>query len=280
MGEAELQGVAFLQQYVRSGEPRALDEAVTLLRRSVRETPPGTARGSCLSNLLVAVTLRCSVSDDPQDLAELVTVGRAAAAGSPTAQDLVLFGRALRRTHGRTGEPGELDEAIDVFGRGLRLSEPNDQRLSLLNDRALALLERYRRDGRAPDLAAAETDLHRALDLPDLEPVIRARTLANLATARFLHHQAGGDLAELRAAVELQRAAATACPAGVPERPAMLSGLAQFLTRAAVQGEAGAVTEGIDACRAGLALTPSGHPERPALLYRLGALLRLAVEAA
>ncbi|MFH8798709.1 CHAT domain-containing protein [Streptomyces sp. NPDC017936] len=279
-GTAAQRGSLLLAAHLRGGEPGALDHAVEQLRQGVRETPPGTrAYVACLGNLLAALALRCTAVGDPRDLADLVAYGRVAAAGSPRQQDLALLGQALVWSHERTGAPGELDEAVEVYGRAAEVSGTADDLLPVLINRAAALIDRYERTGRPPDLAAAEADLRRGLRLPDVEPGTRARLLANLASVRKLRHEADGDPAALAETVALSREAAACLPAGAPEQPVMLGNLALVLMTAAGAGTPGAAVEGVRVCREALALTPAGRPERGALLHRLGALLRLAVEA-
>ncbi|MCF0080445.1 CHAT domain-containing tetratricopeptide repeat protein [Streptomyces lomondensis] len=279
MSSAAQRGAALLQHYLRRGERTALDLAVTLLRQGLGETPRGgREHTSCRSNLLAALTLRWSATGDPRDLGGLVVLGRTTAAGSPSLQDLLLFGQALTESHDRTGTPGQLDEAIEVFGRAATLPDPDGRLMTVLNSRAVALLARFHRTGRLSDLATAEADLRRALALPDAGPGVRPLVLGNLANVRFLRHRADDGPTALTEAVGLYREAIAGLPAGSPERPAMLRHLGEALASAADARVPGAALQGILVCRQGLALAPAGHPEHGSLLSCLGVLLRLAVE--
>ncbi|MEU6918933.1 CHAT domain-containing protein [Streptomyces olindensis] len=279
MSDAARRGGILLAHYLEHGERSALDRAVGLLRQGLGETPRGGPENTaCRTNLLAALTLRWSATGDPRDLGGLLVLGRTTAAGSPTAQDLAVLGQALMDSHERTGTPGELDEAIEVFCRAAALPDAGDQLMSVLNTRALALLDRFRLAGRLSDLATAETDLRRALTLPDGDPGFRPRVVANLAEVRFRRYRAGDEPAALTEAVDLHRAAVAGLPAGAPERPAMLRGLGECLAAAADARVPRAAVEGILVCRQGLDLAPAGHPEHGGLLSCLGVLLRMAVE--
>lgn len=276
---ARVQGSHLLADYMRRGGRVRLDQAVTLLRQGLRETPTGTAwHATCLSNLMAALCLRWSAVGDPRDLADLVALGRTALAGSAGQQDLALLGQALVWSHARTGTPGELDEAIEVYGRAAAAPGPDSGRLPVLINRAAALMDRYQRNGRPADLAAAEAGLQRARKMPNIAPSTRAGLLTNLASVWKLRHEADGDHTALTETVALRREAVACLPTDSSERPQMLSVLALALMTAAGAGVPGTAVEGIDVCREGLALTSAGHPERGTLLHQLGALLRLAVE--
>jgi hypothetical protein len=181
-----------------------LAEAIALLRRSIRSSPPDDPRlADFLSHLCRALTEMFGWAGEQAVLDEAISAGRyaltgAQAAGTGQVLGLTNLGVALTRRFEHFGDAASLDEAIETL----------------------------RRAGAEP---------------PD-SPRERATVLVSLGNALVIRFERSGEAADLDEGVTALRAAAGQLPAGHTDRPLMLGSLGGALLLSA-QARAGALAD-------------------------------------
>jgi hypothetical protein len=199
----------------------------------------------------------------------------ATAAGDPARADRVSrLGLALLTGYQRTGEPADLDEAVQVLRTAADATPGNDPVIvARRSNLAVALLTRFDRTESADDLQAA-IELARGVvagagaDDPD-----RAMYLSNLGAALCTRSVWTGRLADLDEGVSTQQAAVAATPAGHRGLPRHLTNLAiASHTRFQHTGSLADSAAAIEAQRAAIDAAPPGHPDLAAMLSNLAGL--------
>ncbi|MFB7943909.1 CHAT domain-containing protein [Kitasatospora phosalacinea] len=294
-----------LARWQLAGDPQALDDAVGLGRAATAGPSPGaldahrnlcgallalhgrTARAELLDEAVahgraaLALSTGGPVADGPVG-GDPVVGGAAlggAALGGPVVGDplrtgcVINLGSALARQHQHTGAPEPLDEAIRLADDALRPLTPGDFGHAQLSGLLGALADlRYARTADPADLDLACTLAQAAA--ANGGPV----QWANAAVAVLRRFGARGDLADVRAALDLTRRALDATPPGDPRRAGHLNVHAAALSHLAERSpDPATARRAADAARAAADATPAGDRERPGHLRNLAtALTRLA----
>ncbi|GGM40516.1 CHAT domain-containing protein [Dactylosporangium sucinum] len=262
-------GVALRMLAERTGEPDVAAEAVAELRCAldVRATS-----GRYL-NLASALHVRFLVTGDDAHLGAAVDAARAAV--DTCDDDLLrparlasLAGLLLDRA-GRSGDRGDVDEALALTGRAFELPTPEDDFWSVVaGNRVLALRMAYERAG-DPEVAEEAIDIGRETlrHLP-AGSAGRASTAGNLGLTLLSRYRAGRDARDLRAAVE---ALTVAADHPGPLRHLWLSNLVTALTDGYRDAPDEATFALITAAgRAALDALGEDDPRRGPLLVNLG----------
>jgi tetratricopeptide (TPR) repeat protein len=185
--------IALLTEYERSGRSAALDEAIDLLQAGVAASPASPHRGSALSALASALTLRADRTERAEDFAEAIRYHRQCVAATPRG-DPELAGRqsnlgtALQGMYLATGDVAPLREAVSAHRAAAAAPGPGPADLAgRLANLATALgqlaeetgqdqlLEDAIQAGRRAVAAAPGPDPHRAEYLFNLGYLLRSR---------------------------------------------------------------------------------------------------------
>lgn len=232
--------------------------------------------------------LRCTVapSDTKQaELARSVTF-LAAVAGDPAAIPdplRVLLGptasaAAQENTAGDLLRAAQHDADPYLLGAGIELmraaaADDGDPRAG--NRMAMLIVAcqwRYRRTGRAEDLALAIETGERAIRVCGADHPELPGMLSNLGLAHRSRYERTGSVPDLTRSIDLTRTALAAYATGDPNRAVCLSNLGLcHLDRFASTGDLADLRAGIDCAEQALASTPDGHPGRARLMASLGA---------
>lgn len=218
------------------------DEAsVALWRRIVRDEPADHAnRPGHLANLAVALKLRCE----------------------------------------RSGQAGELDEAIGLGREAVAVAGPGHPQLALFRSNLAGVLRlRFERTWAVADLDEAVDIARAALREAAADDPERPVFLAHLAGVLRVRFEWSGEPADLDEAVELARAAVRDVPLDHPRRDICLADLnAAMQTRFDRFGSSADLDEAVAAARSAVETTPEGHPYRGMYLSMLGVALRVRFE--
>ncbi|MGI5243782.1 tetratricopeptide repeat protein [Dactylosporangium sp. CA-139066] len=255
-------GAELLRRARASGDPAVLAAAIEALR--------GRAGRGARENLATALMTRFEWTGDVQELHAAIGLYRELMRDAePEAGLLTNLGLALRLRGEVTDSAADLDEAVDVSRRAVRLLPGDDpERVGLWSNLAAALVVRYTRRRTAADLDEAIDAGRRAVggmrgDDPD-----RLGYLANLATALYRRFGAAHDAADLDEAV-IHARAAVAAGDGHPMLPTAIMTLANALQ---VRGEPEDLDEAVSLQRAANGI--AGPGERASALAGLATTLR------
>ncbi|MEU6714663.1 CHAT domain-containing protein [Nonomuraea sp. NPDC046802] len=276
-GALEHLGSGLVRLYGLTREPEVLDDAVHVLFRAALAGPGEAAHTRELASALglaapdddelakaylAAAEAPPAGQDRSQALLALVELTRARASASYADEDLLAFIRvgqcALDFWHERWAHPG------------------------VLAPYAAGLVEWFVVTGNRHSLEAG-TEMLEALRVtpdetargPGEDPAVR---LGLLGDRRWKRYGATGDPADLETAVEVMREAAATAPRGHPERPRLLTNLANALLRRAVV-TGGDPAQPIAAARAALAVHGERDQARAGVLMLLGQALKLDLTA-
>jgi tetratricopeptide (TPR) repeat protein len=189
---------------------------------------------------------------------------------------LSYLGIALRRLFECTGEPADLDEAIQACRGAVAVIPADDPNLAgQLANFGRVLQMRYELSGNATDLDEAVANLERAVssgaghpDLPQYK--------TSLCLVLRLRYEHGGAPADLDEALRLGRESVAATAVSHPEWPMYASHLANALiVRYEQSGLAADLDEAVLLGREALASAPAGHPNRTMCINNLGIALKL-----
>jgi tetratricopeptide (TPR) repeat protein len=280
-------GSALRTRYGRTHDAADLDEAVATGREALRVAPPGHPdRVVLLGNLAAALSDRsgsASGSAHPADLEEaLGHLGAALAADPATGHRATLLanlGGTLRQRHVRTGDPADLERAVDAWREALALTPRDDPaRPRRLTGLSHALRRRYGGTGDAAglaDLRDAVTAAGEAVALAPAGHPERAESLAELAIVLRLRFERAGDPADLDRAVAAGEESVAALPEGHAARAGHLSGLGIALRARAVRtGSRADLDRAVAVGRQAVRATPESDPARAGRLSNLGLALR------
>jgi len=140
------------------------------------------------------------------------------------------LGTGLSDRYARTGDLGDLEEAIQVSREALQLTPPNSpDRPSRLNNLGAGLYARHARTGDLDDLEEAIRVFRAALKLTSPNSPNRPRYLNNLGTGLRDRYAQTGTLSDLEEAIRVSRAALKLTPPNSPDRPSRLNNLGSRL---------------------------------------------------
>ncbi|MBB5109624.1 CHAT domain-containing protein [Streptomyces spectabilis] len=279
-------GAVLYETFSRTGDERALSEALRFLREALTQTPPGSpeypARLHALGQALLGWHNR---TGDSADLAEAVRAAREAATLIPEdhahrAEVLAGLAAALQQRFHHADDQEDLFEAVRLrrsILTSLPSTDPGHPAAATQISTSLWLL--YQHTGDSAALTEAIAYARTVVESTPEGHQVQAGRMSNLAAmlrARFLN---GGAREDLDEAIRLLRAAIPLLAPGHPERPAQLSNLANALrSRHELTSDPSALAEAVEAARTAVEATPGDHPAWPARLGNLGAILRTRFE--
>jgi tetratricopeptide (TPR) repeat protein len=275
-------GLILQVRYRRAHTPQDLDEAIRCSRRAVQVSPATDPDLPAMrSNLAAGLIVRFLRGGDPADLHEAITVARAAT--SALGRDdpglaLRTLSDALRLRAETLPDPAALDEAIEVGRAALAVTPEADAGLAgRTSQLAIALLSRFERAGRAPDLDEAVVLLRQAVAACDNDSD-RRRVLNNLNTALHNRFERTGERADLDESIDAATAALRGADGEV--RAAIASNLsAALLARGEQTHHLADYARAAELSSMALADTPQDHPSQPGRAANLGNALRRRFEA-
>jgi tetratricopeptide (TPR) repeat protein len=200
--------------------------------------------------------------------------GRPAASGDP----LVMAGRAatLLEEAQRSGEPGALNRAIDLFQQAVAATPAgHPDSAAILSNLGGALRTRFASTANRADLDAAITVGQQAVATAPADYPHRATIMSTLSGALQIRFDSTGNRADLNAAIDLLQQALAASPAGHPDHAARLYNLGILLQIPFASTGRADLNAAIDLLRKAVAATPAGHPDRAGRLSDLGIALRI-----
>ncbi|HEX6347011.1 CHAT domain-containing protein [Umezawaea sp.] len=270
-GELSEQAVALHHRYRESNDLADLRASVDLLRRATAAPPPRPRR---MANLGAGLILLFERLGDVELLHEALAACRRAvelAPGDP--QYLSNLSAGLEQLYLHTTDEEALAEAVDTAREAVRATASGDPALMMrLSNLANSLRSTYQRTGDTAALLEAVSAGERAAAMLDGAGDEASRLLSNLANARWdlaQHH----DDPDLRAeAVAGFRTAFDSTPVGHPNRPDVLSNLADRLGMTATN--AAEADAAVALARRALAWTDGSSPDRAHNESCLAATLR------
>ncbi|MGW2014675.1 CHAT domain-containing protein [Streptomyces sp. NPDC001927] len=276
-----------LGHHLRTGDRRALDEAVRAYRQELAVAKGAASAQHLAGNLLIALFRRWQLRGEESDLDALISLGRErVSVAHVNRQDIVLLALGYRHRFGLHGQASDLDQAVELFAQAADLPQDAETGAQTLASLGEALQERhkYRAQGGDPadpgtDLAQATNALRDAMEILPPGSPDRPGYRNNLATALHSAYLQSGDTAALRDALDLWRTVVRESPPGTEARRLTLGNLSQGLRQwNEHHPDEADSAEMLDVHRAALAETPTGHPDRPERLAGLGIALRLTAE--
>ncbi|KAJ7448838.1 tetratricopeptide repeat-containing protein [Mycena galericulata] len=267
-------------------DPKDIDEAITLHRTALEIfAPPHPLQGSYLNNLAIAIYTRFERQGDPEDIDEAITLHRQAleirAPPHPLrASSLNNLANAVGTRFKLQGDPKDIDEAIILHREALEIRATTYQdRGGSLNNLANAVRIRFERLGDPKDIDEAIILHRKALEIRDPPHPLRSSSLNNLANAVQTRFQLQGDPKDIDEAITLRRAALEIWPTHHPEQDISLNNLATaFQTRFELHGDPKDIDEAITLQREALETFSPPHPERGTSLNNLATAVQTRFE--
>ncbi|MFB4270923.1 CHAT domain-containing protein [Nonomuraea sp. GTA35] len=284
-------GTALRVRGERTASLEDLDEAVIFHHAALRELSEGNPdRAAILNGSGLAYLVRYRIGSALEDIDEAIKVLRLSAEITPSTGTMSNLGTALRARFERTGNPTDLDAAIDT-GRRAVAADPGVHAASHAN-LAVALMLRYRRTGSRDDLDEAIGTGRLAVTHTPAGHSERSGRLSNLGLALQARSELSYSSSDLDAAISYHREAAAALTANEPQHAVMLVNLAGALHdrheltgsatdhdealqrfEEAAYAAAAQPTIRLRACRAGADLAADQHPSLAAALLETGVRL-------
>ncbi|BCJ75654.1 hypothetical protein CS0771_51980 [Catellatospora sp. IY07-71] len=262
----------------REYDPRALNEAIALLRQAFRVVHlHHPLRREILGTLSTALMVRSEREGDYDDIDEAVSLARTAVDGGGDAQSYVSLGNALGRQFELTAEPAYLDEAIDAYQCALADPDPG-YRAASHGSLSYALLLRFLRTGAIDDVDRAIRLGTMAGYFADPEDPEIGNSFASVSKALVARYDALGAVGDLDDAIRFAERALSHAPSGHPLRGRFLVDLSdalrvRFLRRMYTDVADSAPLDEIDRAIAlaneAVAITRHGHHYRAAYLEAL-----------
>ncbi|MFG2943244.1 CHAT domain-containing protein [Streptomyces sp. NPDC048282] len=258
-------------------DPMVVGDGVDLLRRVVAGCDTGSDKvAGYLSNLALALRVRFLMTDEDDDIAEAVEVGRRAVETAVNEETRGGFRSNLAVAYTarfeRRGDAKDLDLAVEQLRPAVSGTGPT--RAGRLSNLAASLASRFRITGDRGDIDEAIGLFAQAVELAE-DPFAQAEYLSNGAAAYSSRYAQTGDTADLGLAVAHGRQAVDRSES-LPVLPAMLNNLALAL-RSQYQrtGEQDVIDESVGLLRRAVAEAPPGGAERPRYLSNLCSALRV-----
>ena len=266
----------FAAKFERTHESEDLDAVISSMERAAELTKDvSDLHAPLVASLARLLMLRYSRSQQVADLdAAIRRLEHAvddASLPRPVAGRLsALMGAALRRRYLATGKDSDLNTAIGRLENGLSGQLDPETRWLARSELAMALHRRFEREGTTPDL---ERSIHLSREdagLAKPESYEKAVALGTLAVGLLSRYENAGDISDLGAAIETNKAAISILP-DEQQRYVYYNNLGAALrTRYELTGRATDLDAAITYhSRAIEALSP-GHPELSGDLSNLG----------
>ena len=207
---------ALLGRFELTGQIADVQEAVDLLEAALaRSEPRDRGRGARLSNLAIALRLRAlrrrgGREDLDRSVAAYEEALRTDASAADRAGYRANLGNALHQRLDVTGDPADLDRAVEVLEAACAATPAGSpDRALYVNDLSATLAARADRSDATEDLRRAAQLLRDELAASTATSVHRPWMLANLANAASELFDRLGDAADGDTALEAYRSAAT-----------------------------------------------------------------------
>ncbi|KAF8548819.1 hypothetical protein OG21DRAFT_1422363, partial [Imleria badia] len=262
---------AFVSRFMRLGDLRDLEQAISRFSHAVDLTPDGhPGKSSRLSDLGTSFFTRFERLGELRDLEQAIRRQRDAVDIAPDghphkAVHLDNLGISLKARFERLGELTDLEEAISRYRDAVGcISDGHPQKSRYLDNLVSCIFIRFQRLGDLRDLEQAISRLRDIVDLtPDGHPD-KPGHLEHLGGCFLIRFQRLGDLGNLEHAVDLM-------PNSHPHRCFLLHELGTHLrVRFDRLGELRDLEQAITRFRDALHVTPDGHPDKPCRLSNLG----------
>ncbi len=255
-------GRSLIARSHRTGAAADLEEAVAVLHEAVAVTDPDDpALGARRASLDEATELRDRVAGGID--AEIAALRQELASLAPGDPDFAPPAATLsillsRRFFETTGDPRDLDDAVELCRQAVAVTAAGDRRLpGRLSALGGALAMRAERSGDGAELDEAIDAFRASVAATPPEDVLRSERLANLALALKARHDRNGDLPSIREAADAARASLAEPRLTDADRAGRLSNLGLVLTALYERnGAAEDLDDAIAAHRGAVALTP------------------------
>ncbi len=306
-------GAALRSKFARTGAQAYLDEAITASEDSVRRTPQThSSYTRYLADLSTSLQTRFKRTGDQSDLNEAISAIRKAIEGTPHAHPdhsrflaelgtalltkyqqsgtqsdteiqpyIASLGSRLRmmRGTGRTGDPVDLDEAVNALRASCEATPPgNPAYAGRMSDLGVALLDKFDQTGDQGYLYQSIQASRHAADSAHPRDPDRAAFLIGLGHVLETQYEFSGNAETLDSTLACFAEAAAQGAAPAWTRIEAYQSLAALSTRTGKAAEAG-----LEAVQAGVDLLPQLLPRalaRSDREYGLGRLASLAGQAA
>ncbi len=264
--------MALRTRHVLTGE--GIQEAVEAARRAVAlgedalDTRHGSAQHALRLSTLANLLLRAA-DEDRADLDEAERVGRRAVRECPPddlmrSRVLFEFSEILLARERRSGDPAELDEAIDLMREAEAVPVKVPEHTLHMSALASALIARYQRFADLRTLEEAIAVGRAAVDaLPASNPE-RVNQLARLVGYLYEHYLRSAEESSITEAIETSRHLIAATPPNHPELGRRLANMALMLrARWFIDtGQPDDLRAALDVHRQAADALPDGHPVR------------------
>ena len=279
-------GHDFLDRYAELGDPADLRRARAAYEQALDVLPPDQETWPFLSNLGNCLRMVYEEFGDTRALHRAVgiledalgQVGEGTEDYALVADNLAL---ALRDGAAATGDPGDLQRAVDLHRAAVAGYGDGPELARYLSNLGGVLWEQYRQSGDAASLEQAAESIELAVAATPPQSPERARHLSNLAMTFGDLFRASNDIGLLSRAIEAGRAALGVPGADVTDRGRILSSLADLLVeRFDAAGDPGDLDEAVALLREAVANTRPQSPRHALWLSNLGDALLARFEMA
>jgi tetratricopeptide (TPR) repeat protein len=247
---------------LQASDLKDLNEAIEVTQEALALcAPEDPARSTLLSNLESWLDVR----------SQLLPGRTGAPDGTEEAARLADLAVSLGTRFEQTGDPADLDAAIDAGSQAVAATRPGDPELAFrLSDLAVALGTRFEHAGDAADLDAAIDAGSQAAAAALPGGPARAWSLATLANSLMDRFGRTRDNGDLDTAIDAGRLAVDAAPSGHRDHAKCVAVLGRCLSERYEQtGNTADLDEAIDAERQAVAAT---SPDDPRLVKHLSNL--------
>jgi tetratricopeptide (TPR) repeat protein len=275
-----------LSCFEHTGDPAALDEAISAGRAAVREAAADDPNlPGHLTHLAATLRVSYEYSADVEVLRSAVEFGRQAVRATAIDSDqrevpLSALAAALRLLYRRTGDGRLLEEASDA-SRAAVEATPDEAvaRAVMLTNHAAVLHEQAEQSGDPSVLNELIAVNRQAADTAPENTPLNLSCRYNLATALGLLFDSTGSIAALDESIEIARAVVEATPAEHPDAPLHQGHLVRMMhAQFEVSGRVDLLDQAIAISRHSVAATPATHVNRAMFLGNLATALQTRAE--
>ncbi|KAF8443848.1 CHAT domain-containing protein [Boletus edulis BED1] len=271
-------GNSFITRFLRLGELRDLEDAISTHRDAVHLTPDGHPdKPVHLSSLGNSFITRFERLGELRDLEDAISTHMNAVHLTPDGHPdkpncLNHLGLSFITRFLRLGELRDLEDAISTHRDAVHLTpDGHPDKPGHLNNLGVSFITRFERLGELRDLEDAISTQRDAVHLTPDGHTDKPLRLNNLGLSFITRFKRLGELRDLEDAISTQRDAVHLTPDGHPDKPRVLDNLGNsFRTRFECLRELRDLEDAISTQRDAVHLTPDGHPDKPGYLNNLG----------
>jgi tetratricopeptide (TPR) repeat protein len=228
-----LQNLANLlgERFSRTMMVEDINDAVEVSRDALKSAQSKQECCGCLDRLSISLGYRYEKTQSIDDIKEAISHARMAL--SMTAEDnprrlqyLCTLGRQLRHKSCSTGEPANLEDAIEIMYEAVKGKTVNrSNRVEALNSLGTVFVERYLRSGAITDLDEAVHLVKEALDFTEQNDNTQRQLLNNVGVQLGYRFLWTGALSDIEEAVRLCTEGARLTPEDHSHRATILNNL-------------------------------------------------------